>query len=164
MRGSHRAIPKLHLNFMYAYKNVPTDRLKFSSARALSFQKMKIFRVWFNSFLYNLHFSLVLHSCWKKLTQTSHHPWNKDIDFTSREFMQVTLKCLPGSTFTPKASVLIHILLWCVFGKNRKYFANTPSIRMCLDSEFLSTFALNNCKKPTKILVIYQTFSLMFYL
>lgn len=60
MRGSHRAIPKLHLNFMYAYKNVPTDRLKFSSARALSFQKMKIFRVWFNSFLYNLHFSLVL--------------------------------------------------------------------------------------------------------
>ena len=60
MRGSHRAIPTLNLNFMYAYKNVPTDRLKFSSARALNFQKMRIFRVWFNSFLYNLHFSLVL--------------------------------------------------------------------------------------------------------
>lgn len=48
------------------------------------------------------------------------------------------------------------MLLWCVFGKNRKYFANTPSIRMCLYSEFLSSFALNSCKKTTKMLVIYQ--------
>ena len=65
--------------------------------------------------------------------------------------MKETFKCLPGSSLTPKTSVLIHILLWCVIGKNRKYFAKTPSTRICLISEFLSSFALNNCKKPHRI-------------